>query len=66
MSMQIEKSVQVIRLNAPGFNPVNVTRMSLSGAEQKGGRGAESPCHPNPCGSWLASDRVGTSTGFID
>jgi hypothetical protein len=32
--MQIKKSVQVIRLNAPQFKPANVTRMSRKRAEQ--------------------------------
>ena len=34
--MQIKKSVQVIRLNAPKFKPANVTRMSRKGAKQSG------------------------------
>ena len=34
--MQIKKSVQVIRLNAPEFKPANVTRMSRETAQQSG------------------------------
>jgi hypothetical protein len=32
VGVPIESLVKVIRLNGPGFNPVNVTRMSRNGA----------------------------------
>ncbi|MDT3314893.1 hypothetical protein QZR14_26360 [Pseudomonas sp. rhizo66] len=57
--MQIKKPSQVIRLNAPEFNPANVTRMSRKGAQQRGWQ------HRELCGSWLASDVAGTFNIFI-
>ncbi|GLH42975.1 hypothetical protein RS3R6_37030 [Pseudomonas atacamensis] len=65
VGVPIESLVKVIRLNGPGFNPVNVTRMSRNGAEQKGQARRRISCHPESL--WeLACQRWGRHIHPLD